>query len=111
MAFIGGHPYRLRLAFYWLKQGMPLEKLLQDAPTEAGIYRSCLQRCWAILNRSPELCAALKQVIADPSSVQLEASIAHRLESIGLVKLDGNRAVIGCELYRQYFSSQLMIDS
>ncbi len=48
MALVGGYPYLVRLAFYHLvgKGGLErdLEKLLQEAPTEAGIYHEYLKQ-------------------------------------------------------------------
>ena len=40
--------------------------------------------------------------------MQVDAIAAYKLESMGLVKLDGNRIELTCELYRLYFRSQLI---
>lgn len=104
---VGGHPYLLRLAFYWLKQQeMILEQLLQEAPTQAGIYGAYLLRHWEVLQKHPELGTAFRKVVTSPGSVQLEAITAYHLQSMGLVTLNGNQATPRCELYRLYFSSQ-----
>ncbi|MBP0021847.1 MAG: AAA-like domain-containing protein [Cyanobacteria bacterium SBLK] len=52
---------------------------------------------------------ALKQVVESADRVALDPIIAYRLESIGLVKLRGDRAIPSCELYRQYFGNFLAI--
>ncbi|BAT56895.1 hypothetical protein NOS3756_59070 (plasmid) [Nostoc sp. NIES-3756] len=108
VAMIGGHPYLARVAFYQLaNQELTLEHLLQDAPTISGIYSNHLRHHLANLQEHPELAAALKSVVTSSDSVQLEAIAAYKLESMGLVKLEGNQAVPSCELYRLYFREQL----
>ena len=39
-------------------------------------------------------------------SVNLEPIISHQLESMGLIKLDGDRACISCKMYLLYFKNQ-----
>lgn len=107
-AMIGGHPYLARLALYNLgNQTVTLEQLLQEAPTIAGIYSNYLRHHLANLQEHPELAIALKRVVTSPISVQLEAIAAYKLESMGLVKLEGNQAMSSCELYQLYFREQL----
>lgn len=108
LAMVGGHPYLVRVALYHLgSQKVTLDQLLQEAPTLAGIYSNHLRRHLTNLQEHPEVAAALKQVITAPQSVQLEAIAAYKLESMGLVKLEGNQATPSCELYRLYFREQL----
>ncbi|MDZ8186752.1 MAG: AAA-like domain-containing protein [Nostoc sp. ChiSLP02] len=108
IAMIGGHPYLARLALYNLgNQTVTLEQLLEEAPTIAGIYSNYLRHHLANLQEHSELAAALKRVVNSPTSVQLEAIAAYKLESMGLVKLEGNQAMPSCELYQLYFREQL----
>ncbi|MDX2214171.1 MAG: AAA-like domain-containing protein [Oculatellaceae cyanobacterium bins.114] len=110
LALIGGHPYLLQLAFYYLKvERLPLTTLLEYASTQAGIYSSHLHRHWHVLRQQPELLAALQQVTTASSAVQLDAATAYILEGMGLIYLAGNEATPSCELYRRYFNSQLTI--
>jgi hypothetical protein len=105
---VGGHPYLLQLALYHLQHGMTLEQLLQTAPTQAGIYRDHLRRHWQLLQDYPELQTALDRVIVnEPEGTTLDPILAYRLESTGLIKLEGNQVKLSCELYRQYFSDRL----
>lgn len=105
---VEGHPYLIRLALYHLaRQDLTLGQLLQDAPTQAGIYSDYLRRCLGQLKQQPELAAALKQVVTNQSSVQLESVAVYQLDSMGLVHLKGDRVTPSCELYRQYFSTNL----
>ena len=111
MAIVDGHPYLVRLALYRLcRQEVTLEELLQKAPTETGIYKDHLQELLATLQEEPELGAAFKQVITAQGSVKLESIAAYKLNSIGLVNLDGDRCTPSCELYRLYFDSQLLVE-
>ncbi len=107
-AMVGGHPYLVSLAFYHLCQGeMTLEVLLETASTPVGIYGQHLRELLSLLQKEPELMSAMQQVIATDEKVELDAIAAYKLESMGLVQLNGNQASAMCELYRLYFSQQL----
>lgn len=106
IAMVGGHPYLIRLALYHLaRQEVTLQQLLQDAPTHAGVYSDHLRRCLGNLKQQPELASTLKQIMTAQSSIQLESVTAYQLDSMGLVRLNGNQVIPSCELYRQYFST------
>ncbi len=108
LELVGGHPYLVQLALYWLRQReVSPAQLLQEAATQAGIYSDHLRRHWSILQQDEDLWAEYQRVVHTPGSVRLEAIAAYRLESMGLVKLNGNDATASCELYRRYFKSQL----
>ena len=109
LAMVGGHPYLVRVALYHLVlQEATLEQLLQEAPTISGVYSNHLRHHLVNLQEHPELAVALKRVATVAGSVQLEAIAAYKLESMGLVKLEGNQATLSCELYRLYFREQLV---
>ncbi|MEH2247108.1 AAA-like domain-containing protein [Nostoc sp.] len=105
---LGGHPYLVSLALYHLCQKqITLEVLLETASTPVGIYSQHLRELLTLLQKEPELMSAMQQVIATYEKVELDAIAAYKLESMGLVKLNGNQAHAMCELYRLYFSQQL----
>ncbi|WP_013321902.1 AAA-like domain-containing protein [Gloeothece verrucosa] len=105
---VGGHPYLLKLAFEALAStSITQEKLLQEAPTQGGIYGSHLRRHWDNLQKQPELAAAMKTVVNSDEGVQLEPTLAYKLESMGLVTLEGDHVKSSCELYQRYFSDNL----
>lgn len=129
MAMVGGHPQLVQLALYHLmnspqpliskgeafasptaldkkESSENLEQLLAEAPTITGIYSEHLRELLVILQEYPELTTALKNAIATQDSVQLDPIAAYKLESLGLVKLDGDRCTLACDLYRLYLSSQ-----
>jgi hypothetical protein len=108
MAMVGGHPYLVRLALYNLAyQDLTLEQLLQDAPTDAGIYEEHLRRHWGTLKENFQLAAALQQVVTAAESVRLETMQAYKLYSMGLIKRIGDRVTPRCQLYQQYFRERL----
>ncbi|WP_442948661.1 AAA-like domain-containing protein [Nostoc sp.] len=105
---VGGHPYLVSLALYHLcQEEMTLEVLLETASTPVGIYSQHLRELLNLLQKEPELMSAMQQVIATDEKVELNAIAAYKLESMGLVQLNGNQAHTMCELYRLYFSQQL----
>ncbi len=111
MGMVGGHPYLIRLALYYLigKGGLQgdLDLLLQQAPTESGIFDEYLREYVLFLRGEPELAAAFYEVIATSTPVRLEPVLAHRLQNLGLVNLEGDRVYPVCELFRLYFREQL----
>ncbi|MEA5472479.1 AAA-like domain-containing protein [Spirulina sp. 06S082] len=108
-AMVGGHPFLLQQALFHLKTHpeSQLDDLLRDAPTAAGIYSNYLMELLQELKQHQELAQALKQVVQSQNSVRLETTISYKLNSIGLVKHQGNEVVVSCELYREYFRDRL----
>ncbi|MBT9316815.1 AAA-like domain-containing protein [Leptothoe spongobia] len=105
---VGGHPYLLRAALYQLARGrISLTQLLEEAPTEGGLYSDHLRRHLLNLEADQDLLNAFKQVIPTYRPVQIGSTEAFKLHSMGLVKYDGNAVVPLCGLYRQYFQSRL----
>ena len=107
---VSGHPYLIQLALYWLSErDITLESILQDAETQSGIYSAHLRRHWQILNKQPELKSVLARVLKDrDNGAQVDAMMAYQLERMGLVRLEGNTAIINSELYYRYFKSLLL---
>jgi hypothetical protein len=112
MSMVGGHPYLIQQALYCLKQeNLPLDELLESAPTLTGIYRSHLQnlsdKLQPLVTDRPEvnLYDALQQVIISDGNVQLTQKQTFKLEGLGLVQLVGNQVRISCELYRRFFQA------
>ncbi|NES84770.1 MAG: serine/threonine protein kinase [Moorea sp. SIO2B7] len=108
MSMVGGHPSLIHTALYHLSQrNITLSQLLETAPTPTGIYYHHLQRHLVKLQEQPELTSAFYSVISVTEPIQLDQILAYKLSSMGLIKQSGNKAIAGCELYRQYFKSQL----
>ncbi|MEB3179655.1 MAG: AAA-like domain-containing protein [Nostocaceae cyanobacterium] len=107
-AMVGGHPYLVRIALFYISRGeITLENLLQSAPTALGVYQHYLRNLWGILQSQPQLLTAIKQVLANQENLQLDPVIVYKLESLGLINLDRNQPVIACQLYQLFLESQL----
>ena len=107
-ALIGGHPYLIRLAMYHIvRQDVSLNQLLKEAPTEAGIYKDHLRRHLWNLEKYLPLMAAMREVVTADRAVRLRSDLAFKLNSMGLVKIDGNNCSPRCNLYEQYFRDRL----
>lgn len=101
---IGGHPALVQLAFYHLaQQNMTLEQLLQDAPTEVGIYRNHLLNLWDNLQQDSELVKTLKTIVTSSQPIAINRVQSHKLQGMGLVKAKANQVEPSCTLYRTYF--------
>lgn len=108
MDMVGGHPYLVQEALEHITRwDTNLEELLQQAPTETGIYSDLLQEHLWNLQRNqqkyPKLDAALKKVVTANSPEELESALAFKLKELGLVKQQGNAVEPRCNLYRLYF--------
>ncbi|MBD2777738.1 AAA-like domain-containing protein [Iningainema tapete] len=109
MGMVGGHPYLLQLAFYYMhRRELILKQLLQEAATESGIYNDHLRRLLAFLQAEPALENAFKQVISAEQPLKLVSPLAYKLDSLGLVNINGDFVTHSCELYRLYFKNQLL---
>jgi hypothetical protein len=108
MGMVDGHPYLLRAALYQIVRGkISLDKFLQVAPTEEGLYGYHLHRRLLNLENDATLKAAMKQVVTSNNPVRLEPVQAFKLRSMGLVELRGNDVEPLCNLYRIYFRDRL----
>jgi hypothetical protein len=108
MQLIGGQPALVNIALYHLSQeGLTLEELLEQASTERGIYRHHLREKLDDLQKNPDLAAAFSQILTEQTVINLSPTVAYKLESIGLVKLTADGAIISRELYHSYFLENL----
>ncbi|MGK7942414.1 MAG: AAA-like domain-containing protein [Crocosphaera sp.] len=107
MTLVGGHPALIHLAVYHINQAqITIAELLATAATKTGIYSHHLQRHWLTLQEIPELETAFKTVLKANEPIFLEPIIAYKLNSLGLIHLVGNKAIVSCRLYQEYFQSQ-----
>jgi hypothetical protein len=106
---VGGHPYLVQVALYQIAHGRyTLEKILEVAPYEDGLYSDHLRRHRLNLEKDAELVNELKMVMsADGSLPVREVKEVFRLRSMGLVKVQNNRVMPLCDLYRRYFNERL----
>ena len=108
MALVGGHPYLVRLGMYRIaRQDVTLYQLLKSATTETGIYSDHLRRHLWNLEKYPELIEAMREVSSVSKPVRLRLEVAFKLNSMGLVKQEGNYCTARCSLYEEYFRDRL----
>ena len=108
MALVCGDPYLVQLGLYSMwKEQISLEQFFQQNKQGIGIYANHLQRLLWSLEKDPLLSSAYSQVLQTSSPVELELLQAFKLESLGLVNLQGNQATSSCNLYKKYFSDRL----
>ncbi|MEL6381474.1 MAG: AAA-like domain-containing protein [Cyanobacteria bacterium J06626_18] len=108
MKLLGGHPYMVRLALFYLSQRtVDWEEFVDTVATDAGIYANHLHKYLEYLKAYPELARAYQHVVKTDDLVELDQTSAFKLNSMGLVNLRGNAVTNSCELYRYYFKSQL----
>ena len=99
MYFVNRNTYLVRVGLYHIGRGdVTLEQVLQNTPISAGIYGDRLQRQLWNLQQQPELLAAFVRVVKSSTPVELDVVEAFKLESMGLVNLQGNLATVSCEL-------------
>ncbi|OLP17758.1 molecular chaperone Tir [Leptolyngbya sp. 'hensonii'] len=108
MAMIGGHPYLVRVAMYYVARGdVNFAELLQMAATEAGLYGDHLRRHLWNLEQHKDLATAMAQVVASEIPVRLDAEQAFKLHGMGLVQLHQNKVTPRYDMYRLYFRDRL----
>ncbi len=100
-AIVSGHPYLVRLALYHIARGdISLDKLLETAATDGGIYGDHLRRHLWTLQQRPELAKSAKKVVSAAEPIQLDSMQGFKLHSIGIVNLQGNLVKPRRNLYR-----------
>jgi transcriptional regulator with XRE-family HTH domain len=108
MGLVGGHPYLVRLAMYRIsRQDVSFNQLVKLPPTEAGIYSDHLRRHLWNLEKYSELMQAMREVVSVSQPVRLRSELGFKLNSMGLVKLEGNNYIPRCRLYEEYFRDRL----
>ncbi|MBD1912578.1 MULTISPECIES: AAA-like domain-containing protein [unclassified Leptolyngbya] len=109
MQMVGGHPYLVRVALYHIaQQQLTLDKLLETAPTEAGVYGDHLRRHLWNLQNHPDLATAFQRVVTTDEPVELASMLAFKLHSLGLVELMGNEVISRFQLYQRYFRDRIL---
>ena len=107
MIIVGGNPYLVQMALYHIQnQQITFEELEQISADSPSIYRDHLQQQMWSLNQNPELKTAFAHVVNSDHPVELDMVKAFKLESIGLISLQGKQAVPSCQLYKRCFFQQ-----
>lgn len=105
---IGGHPYLSRVSMYYISRGeMTLDNLLATAASEEGLFADHLKRHLWTLERHPVLAEAMKKAVRSTEPLRIRSEEAFKLQSMGLIHLEGNDITPRCDLYRKYFLDRL----
>lgn len=104
ITLLGGHPYRLHLAFYHLRQEtITLDNLLNNPDVALSIYSDHIQQQQWNLQRYPQLWEPFNILVQKTSPISCETEQGLQLQRLGLVRLQGNQASLTCELFRLFF--------
>jgi hypothetical protein len=105
LELVGGRPFLVRTALYhiWHKD-VTLDELIQTPLSGENIYGEHLQQQQWNLQQHPELAAVFTQLL-NQSSAEFDLMQLSRLQSMGLISIQGNRPLPSCRLYRQYFQA------
>jgi len=107
---VGGHPYLVQLGLEQIRhQQVSLEQVLEMASTEAGLYGNHLRQQLNHLEQSPDLIQVFRAAITADRPIPVKPAEAFKLQSMGLVQLEGNQVKPRCRLYRQYFLQSLLV--
>jgi len=106
---VGGHPYLFQQALEQLRANheMSVNELLAIAPTEAGPYAQHLRNLLIHLQENPEMAAAMKTILQASTPTRVKSELGFKLNSLGLVRFQGNDVETRCLLYRLYLCEHL----
>lgn len=106
---IAGHPYLANLSFYSLaRSGQTVANLLKQATSQESIFHSHLQEIWGYLRQNAAVQGAWQRVVdSQGQGCRLNAIDTLRLESIGLIRVQDDLVYSLCNLYEDFFATQL----
>ncbi len=108
---VGGHPYLTQLTLFQIAQQQPLAQIAETVTSPNSIYNSHLRQQFGRLEQDADLMAGMQQVIAASLSANRGAILppnqAFKLQGLGLVAFENQRAVPSCQLYQRYFTQVL----
>lgn len=111
MSLVGGHPYLIRLALYYLaSEGKEIEQLLREATTDAGIYNQHLLSHLETFEDNQKLATVFKQILNsnEPVKLKYKTHQIYQLESMGLIKVLDDLVTPRCHLYQKYYRERLI---
>lgn len=104
---VGGHPFLIRLALYWLvSQGGTIDAVCQAAAEgSSGPFGTHLRYYENIFRENPRLNKVLREIAKKGKS--RDQRLFDRLWAVGLVTGTASQADFRCRLYRDYFGKRL----
>ena len=108
MSLVGGHPALIQISLYYLcSQEMTLQEIIEDAMANGGIYRYHLWQHWLKLQENPRLAKTYAEILAAKQDIFLNLIETYKLESLGLIRFEGEHVLPRYGLYHAYFAKQL----
>ncbi len=102
--WLSGHPYLVNCALKNLKsQVFNLQQLQDTAATEEGIYCGHFRRLRGVIEQQPNLRETFQTVVTNDHAILLNRNALFQLDSMGLIRVQNNSAIIRCRLYQEYF--------
>ncbi|MTJ15295.1 diguanylate cyclase [Anabaena sp. UHCC 0187] len=113
MYCVGGQPYLIHQALYYFhQQKISLPELLDNCANNNCIYNRYLIGLLTILQKDAELSQIYNKIVNSTSiNLYLSPNVAYKLDSLGLIKLNGNNYQPFCEMYRLFFQQNLLIEN
>jgi hypothetical protein len=106
IALLGGHPYLVRLALYWVaSQRLTSSELFANATADNGPFGNHLRNHLFRLHNKTELVQGMLQVIHQNTCE--DERVFFRLRGAGLVRREGRVVMPRCQLYGEYFRENL----
>ncbi|MGD1903538.1 MAG: AAA-like domain-containing protein [Geitlerinemataceae cyanobacterium] len=106
--FVGGNPEQVAKFFVEVQGRAPeaFDRALEQSATMSGIFAEHCRRLCMMMREQPELARGFIKVLDAPDGLLLDdPMLVERLCGMGLVRLDGDRVSVRCELYRKYFTT------
>jgi hypothetical protein len=110
LKWVGGNPYLIRLALHNIyHSNTTLEQIISTKiNSETYIYKEHLQQQLKYIEaKNLGLGSAFAKVIKSQEPAEIELVKAMMLEGLGLINCQGKQASPRCQLYVEYFRSQL----
>ncbi|MEM9904534.1 MAG: AAA-like domain-containing protein [Cyanobacteria bacterium P01_D01_bin.44] len=106
MALLNGHPYLVRRALYLVASDrMSVETLFQERTEERGPFGDHLRYHLSRVYNHKTLVKGLLQVFSQ--QICPDEGIFFRLRGAGLIRREGQKVVLRCQLYAEYFQEHL----
>lgn len=106
IALLDGHPYLVRLAFYWVaSQRLSSNELFANATADNGPFGNHLRNHLFRLHNKTELVQGMRQVIRYNTCE--DERVFFRLRGAGLVRRERQIVMPRCQLYADYFRENL----
>ncbi|MEO0985381.1 MAG: AAA-like domain-containing protein [Cyanobacteria bacterium J06639_14] len=108
---VGGYPELISIAISHLKfyPESNFQNFIEIAPTVNGPYRNHLQRLHQKIDQEASLLEVMKKLLQSEEPIRISNRELFYLDSLGLIKLSGNRVSMRNQLYHQYFAQSLSL--